>query len=280
MESSAPDFAASVQPGAFQVPGSASLSSAADSITQQTEGINFDWSTVNQAVDQLSGVGKYFDQAATTGQGLTAGSETRGGQEDLAGGPQTAAGIGQALMKLGQKGSQQAAAVGGAQQNQSQQFEQQAAQARQQAAQVQLFQMQQQLQLQQQKQQISLAMSKSQQALQLANLQLSNMYNQTIASATNTTNLDTLAANQHNLSQIMGYLGGALGAGSALTATFAGQPGAAPGGSGTPSPGAGASSGFGSGGAGGTGGDGFSTGSPASGSAQATSIDTSGFYNP
>lgn len=223
----APDFSQNLDPSKFQVSDTAGFKGQADAITKGTDSIQYDWSKVDSAVGQLSGLSDYFSTAAKGGAGATAGQQARMQQDNLGEAPQTAADLGKALMRMSKGGTAQAAGEQQAQSQQSMAFAKQAQQMKEAIVQTQMGKMKSDLQLQDTKFQIDRAMQKGKDGLDLANLSLKNMLNYGLATAKNAKALDDLAAQKANMDQVFAFIGAGLGAGSAIAAGIAGSPGSA-----------------------------------------------------
>lgn len=222
-----PDFASQLDPNAFKVPGAQQLADHLGQAGSDTQGINFDWSQTHALLGQLASGQGFADQRAS-GKGLTAGAETAMGQQDLGASSGSPADLGKALMRLGSKAStgqaMQQASAQGQQQGQAMDAASQLREA-QAAARIHIYK--QELALQDQKFQIGRAVQQSKDGLDLANLQMRNMFNAAVSGAKNSTDLASLQKQHQDFSQIMQYLGAGVGTAASLTSAGAAAAGAA-----------------------------------------------------
>lgn len=222
-----PNFAEQLNPNAFKVPGTDELNQKAVDINKATNSIKFDWGASDTAASKLGGVSSYFqDQGAAEGR-TTAGVRTKMNQERLGGGAATAAGLGQMLMRMGQKGAGQAAEAARAGDAQRQAYAQQAQNYRQVADQYKLGKMRAELALQQSQMAMARELQRAQDGLSTANLQLQLMYKQGLNAATNAKTVDTLNQQRIDSEKLFQYINAGIGAavqvGSAYAAYSAGQ---------------------------------------------------------
>lgn len=223
MSSSPPNFAEGLDPAKFAVSNTDSLNAGLDSVKKQTGDVNFDWSSVHDVLGQLAdGPGKYYE-AGAKGQGLSAGNETEMQQQDLGAASGASAGkLGHALMQLGSKHSaMQAQQVASADSAQQLQFAQKAQQLKQAEAQARMNIYKQELALKDQKFQIQNAATQAQNGLQVANLQLKNMYNEAVSKAKNAKEMGDIQVSHQNFSTVMNYVGAGLGTVSTIAAAGA-----------------------------------------------------------
>jgi hypothetical protein len=225
----APNFPSSLDPNKFQVQGTEGLKGQLGQAQEGVDSLNYDWSNVNALINMEAGQQQGAD-ARVAGQGLTAGDQTRMGQQNLSQVSNDPAQLGKAMMQLGSKMStQQEAQAGQAQHQQQMQALQQATQLKQQQAAQRIQMYKSQLALNDQKFQMSEAIKNTSSGLDLANLTLKNMYNAAVSKARNAEEIGNITAQFANFNEIMTYVGAGLQ--TASTAAAAGA--AATGGNGT-----------------------------------------------
>lgn len=221
MQDSPPDFTKQIDPSAFQVPGNKDLSARLTQSASDTNAINYDWSNTNAAIGNLGTNSEFWNKLAS-GEGLQGGNAARMGQEDLganSGDPQS---LGKALMRLGSKQSaaQTQQVVQGNEQQQMQAAQHQQA-LKQAAAAAKLDMYKKEQELDAQKFQMVRATKQAQTGMDLATLQMHNLFNNLTAQARNATDLGDLRVRQDNFNEVMGYISMGLGAASSVAAAGA-----------------------------------------------------------
>ena len=214
--------APAVDPGAFKIAGAEGVKDRAKGIADDTNNIQFDWTHVDAALQNMAGAGA-FAAGRADGQNLTAGTEVAMEQDSGMEVPHTAASLAQALMAKGKSGAMDAskqARANAEQQSQATQFASQLQQS-QLAAKMQKAQMQ--LELQSQKFNITNNLTQATNALTLTQASLQNAYNNSLAGAKNATEAMNLGASFTNNTTALTTASAALGAAAAGTAALAGQ---------------------------------------------------------
>lgn len=213
-----PHFADQIDASQFQVPDSAALGAGIKGQQADIAGIHNDWSGVNSALDQFAPQ-QAAANALANGQGLTAGTEARMGQQNLGEVGGDTQSLGKALMALGsKKSSGQAVQVAGAQGQQQVQAAQKATALQEAEQQARMHIYQSELQLQNQKFAMQQQTQKLSSGINIANLQLQNLFNNLVANANNAEDLGQIRKQHDDFNQTMMYVGAAMQGTSAAAA--------------------------------------------------------------
>lgn len=221
MQTNPPNFSEGLDKNTFRVQGTEGFNSRLDTAAKDVGAVENDWSNVNSLLQQLA-QGHAFADNRAKGNDLTAGQAVRMGQQDLSAATNDTASLGKALMRLGSKAAtQQVAQQAEAQQQQQMQAMQHAAALREADAQARMQMYKKELMLEDQKFQMARATQQMKDGLEVANLQLKNLFNVNLAKARNQQELSELDVQKHNFNQVMAYVGAGLGAASTITAAGA-----------------------------------------------------------
>lgn len=219
----APDFAKQLDESAFRIPQKNSLKERARGINERVGSIGNDWSRVNELLAALGGEPRRGAAARATGNNLVDTKAAQLSQEDLGTHQGDAASIGKALMRLGSKGAiNQLAGVAGTQAQEQTQAAREATGITMAQAQLKLNQQAADLQLNNEKFQLQRATGQVRSGLDLAQLQMTNMFNSLTAQAKNAQDIGDIELQRDSFANTMMYINAALQATSLGAAAGAG----------------------------------------------------------